>query len=250
MKTKISVWTTASAIILAAGLFETTAQADSINGSILAAPSSVDLNLSTAYAFYGVSGSFTPATDPSNLGNFNTLAVSGEFTGTGSDAVFNQLTYNNGTTSATLSPNYSLAQVRAFDAGVATASFATTLLAATEEVRIYLACYDIAPDFQATAGSANFSMTDVVLPTTADGNGTGEGHTYGILDLQVSGSVGETLTIEGLTDRTGVTGGNGYATVGIDGATVNPVPEPGVWSMCICGVATFLAYRRFSGRQG
>jgi hypothetical protein len=250
MKTNISVWATASTIVLAAGLFETTAQADSINGSILAAPASVNLNLSTAYAFYGVSGSFVPATDPSNLGNFSTLTASGEFTGTGNDSVFNQLTYNNGTTSATLSPNYSLAQIRAFDAGVGTVTFTTTLLAANEQVQVYLSCYDTAPDFQASVGSASFSMTDVILPTTADGNGTGEGHTYGILDLQVSGSVGETLTIEGLTDPTGVTGGNGYDTVGVNGATVNPVPEPGVGSICLCGVASLLAYRRFPGRKG
>src|SRR5579859_3220374 len=85
-----------------------TAWADSITGYIAAAPTSVNLNLSAAYAFYGIAGSFTPATDPANVGNFTTLIAVGGFTGTGSDSTYNLVTYNNGTTSATASPNYSL----------------------------------------------------------------------------------------------------------------------------------------------
>ncbi|HXI69681.1 MAG TPA: TIM-barrel domain-containing protein [Verrucomicrobiae bacterium] len=202
------------------------AWADTITGSIAAAPASVNLNLSTAYAFYGINGSFTPATDPSSIGNFSTLVAVGEYTGTGADAVFNQATYNNGTTSATLSPNYSLAQVQGFDAGVATVSITTTLFATNESLSVYISGYDTAPDFSATVGSATFALNNVVLPTTADGNGTGEGHTYGVLNLAVTGTVGETLTITGTTDRAGVTGGNGYTTIAFNSVTATAPDSP------------------------
>jgi len=225
-------------IIALAGvsLLGTAAWADTITGSIVAAPAGVNLNLSSAYAFYGINGSFTPATDPSNVGNFSTLVAVGEFTGTGSDAAYNQTTYNNGTTSATLSPNYSLAQIQGADAGVGTVTITTTLFATNEYLSVYISGYDTAPDFRATVGSASYAVTNVVLPTTADGNGTGEGHTYAILKLAVTGTVGETVTIAGATDRTGVTGGNGYPTIAFNSVTAGnstnaitggvPVPNP------------------------
>ena len=214
----------------------TAAWADTITGSMAAAPASVNLNLSAAYAFYGIGGSFTPATDPSNVGNFSTLVAVGGYTGTGSDATYNLVTYNNGTTSATLSPNYSLAQDLSGGSSSATVSITTTLFATNEYLSVYVFGYDNAPDFSATVGSAGFALTNVVLPTTGDGNGTGEGHTFGVLKLAVNGTVGETLTITEATDITGVSGGNGFATVGISSVTagnstnaitgVAPVPNP------------------------
>jgi hypothetical protein len=225
----------AAILISVAASFGTKTLADTINGTIEATPVSVDLNLSSAYAYYGISGSFTPATDPSDIGGFSTLTANGEFTGTGNDAVYNLMTYNNGSSSATPSPNYSLAQIRAFDTGVANLSMSTTLFAPSENVSVYVFGYDTAPDFSATLGSASFSLNNVILPTTADGSGTGDGHTYGILDLTVTGAIGETMTIETFTDRTGVVGGNGYTTVGISGATADAVPEPGVRAILMCG---------------
>jgi hypothetical protein len=245
MTTRNSFLTKVAIIALATGSsLGTAAWADSISGSIAVAPASVNLNLSAGYAYYGINGSFTPATDPGNIANFSTLTAVGEFTGTGNDAVFNLTTYNNGTTSATLSPNYSLAQVRGFDAGVATVSITTVLFAANENLSVYLSGYDTAPDFSATLGSATYSLNNIVLPTTADGNGTGQGHTYGVLDLSVSGTIGETLTIESLTDRTGVVGGNGYTTTAFNAITADSVPEPGQWALLLCGVGLFAVLRR------
>jgi len=222
-------------IALAAGsLLGTAAWADTITGSMTAAPASVNLNLSAGYAFYG--NSFTPATDPSNVGNFSTLVAVGGYTSQGSDATYNLATYNNGTTSALNSPNYSLAQDLTGGSSSATVSITTTLFATNEYVSVYIFGYDTVPDFSATVGSANYAVTNVVLPTTADGNGTGEGHTFGVLKLAVTGIVGETLTITAATDTNGVSGGNGFATVGISsvtaGSTTNaisgssPVPNP------------------------
>jgi hypothetical protein len=235
MTTRNSILTRVAIITLAAvSSLGTAAWADTITGSITAAPGSVNLNLSAAYAFYGIAGTFTPATDPSNLGNFSTLVASGGFTGTGSDATYNLITYNNGTTSATASPNYSLAQDPS-GSSVATVSITTTLFATNEYLSVYVSGYDDAPDFSATAGSASFALTNVVLPTTGDGNGTGQGHTFGVLKLAVTGTVGDTLTITGATDRTGVSDGD-YSTIEISSVTAGnstnaitgglPVPNP------------------------
>jgi hypothetical protein len=250
MTTRNSFLTKLAFITLAAGSsLGTAASADTITGSVAAAPASVDLNLSTAYAYYGISGSFVPATDPANIGNFSPVAAVGEYTGTGNDSVFNLATYDNGTTAATLSPNYSLAQVRGFDAGVGTVSITTTLFAANENLSVYMSDYDTAPDFSVTLGSATFTLNNIVLPTTVDGNGTGEGHTYGVLDLSVSGSIGETVTIESLTDRAGVVGGNGYTTTAFDSVTANPVPEPGEWALLLFGLGLFAGVQRHARRQ-
>ena len=234
MKIRNTFFTNLAILAFAACFPMGTAWADSITGSIADAPTSVNLNLSAAYAFYGIAGSFTPATDPSNVGNFSTLIAIGGFTGTGSDSTYNLVTYNNGTTSTTASPNYSLAQDPS-GSSVATVSITTTLFATNEFLSVYVSGYDDAPDFSATLGSASFALNNVVLPTTSDGDGTGQGHTFGVLKLAVTGTVGETLTITGSTDRTGVSDGN-FSTVEISSVTAGsstnaitgglPVPNP------------------------
>jgi hypothetical protein len=65
-----------------------------------------------------------------------------------------------------------------------------------------------------------------------------------VLDLTVSGTIGETLTIESLTDRTGVTGGNGYATTAINSIVADAVPEPSEWALLLCGIGLFAVVQR------
>ena len=238
------------AFALISGSMLFTVKADSITGSVIAAPSTVNLNLSSAYSYYGGSPDVAN-TDSTNLAQFSDITATGEFTGLGTDSSSNLTTYNNGITSASDSPNYSLAQIRGNDSGTATLSLSTILFAPTETFSLYMSDYDTTGDLSVTSsGGGSLVLTNQILPTSSDTvNGTGDGHTYGVFDFTVSGTVGDTLTISDSTDQTGVITGNGYYTVGINAITANVVPEPTAWLMLLCGIVLLATVRRYISKS-
>ena len=196
----------------------TAVKADSISGYMASAPTNVNLNLSSAYAYYGAST--TPATDPSNIAYFSVMERHGGGDGFGNDLQFNLTTYNNGTTSGANSPNYSRETLANGASLPMTQSFTNTLFATNEYVSVYVFSYDDKPDFLATIGSASFALTNILLPSTIDSiNNTGQGHRYGMLNLAVTGTVGETLIIKEAANTNGVSD-TSFSTIGISAATL------------------------------
>jgi hypothetical protein len=97
-------------------------------------------------------------------------------------------------------------------------SFTHTLLAEKETVTVYVIGWNAKANVTANVGAAKFSLAGAVLPAT-DGDGTGQGHSYGILTLTVSGKVGDTLSFNIATNSSGPsTTENGN--VGIQAASV------------------------------
>ena len=126
----------------------------------------------------------------------------------------------------------------------------TNLIASNETVNFYLASYDSACNITATLPSGgSYTATGAVLPysPTSDGDGTGKGHLYGILSLNITGgTVGETLTFTDTSNITGVSN-DSYSNIGIQAANVTVVPEPA--SLLLMGVAGFgllILKRRFA----
>ena len=106
-------------------------------------------------------------------------------------------------------------------------SFTHTLLAATEKLSVYLVTYNAMSDLTATLSTGgSYSATDVALPLT-DGDGTGAGHSFGVLELTISGTVGETLTF---STTVNTAHGSGDPCSGIQASVAVPEPATGAIS--------------------
>jgi hypothetical protein len=137
------------------------------------------------------------------------------------------LSFANGTptTSATADQNF------LYSSG--DASFTHTLLANSEDLTVYLVNYASQSNLSATlSGSgASYSASNVNLPLTPDGN-----HFYGVLNLAISGTAGETLTFT-------VTRPGDFGAIGIQAVSVvASVPEPAAVTLLATGVLSLLAY--------
>ncbi len=124
-------------------------------------------------------------------------------------------------------PNQALHCLRSFAyaGGIhRTIGFRHTLLAPHEWVRVYLTSFDAKVDLSARLGTkVLFRKRGVVLgdyyDPQKDGDGTGSGHGYAVLKLDVHGAVGDVLTVRASVDLTGVKHRK-YASVGIQAAAV------------------------------
>jgi alpha-glucosidase len=102
--------------------------------------------------------------------------------------------------------------------------FKHILLAKHEVVTVYLTSFDAKVDLSAQLGTkVLFRKRAVVLgdyyDPQKDGDGTGSGHGYAVLKLDVHGAVGDALTVRASVDLTGVKHRQ-YASVGIQAAAV------------------------------
>ena len=192
-----------------------------------------NLNTGAAYAWYGT-GDGSAVTDASNLASFSSLSIVGTTSANQASDSHIYTSYDNGSTSVVASPNFTF-----FINGTGGYSLTTTLLAPSETLSFYLTNYDTTSDLSASLDTASFSLTNAVLPTSSDGDGTGALHTYGVLNLSVTGTVGHTLTFTDVMNLTGVSQTT-FSNVGINAVQCAVVPEPPIWLLIFSGALLFL----------
>jgi len=129
----------------------------------------------------------------------------------------------------------------------ASLTFTATVLAPEQTISIYLVGYNSRADISVTLGGETFLLGDAILPYTNDGDGTGAGHTAGILTLNIGDAVvGDTLTFTVSNEYDGVTDSS-FGFIGIQAATVTIVPEPSsmiLGGLGLCGLALRRRVRR------
>lgn len=129
----------------------------------------------------------------------------------------------------------------------ASLSFTASILAPEQTISIYLVGYNSRADISVTIGSETFSLADAILPYTNDGDGSGSGHTAGLLTLNIGDAVvGDTLTFTVSNEYDGVTDSS-YGFIGIQAATVTIVPEPSsmiLGGLGLCGLVLRRRVRR------
>jgi hypothetical protein len=233
--------------------------AQTITGSLSAAPSGpVLLNQSDSFAFYGDGIADDVQTDDSNIAGFTQFNEGdghGSPSSQSSPGVGSAIlsTYSNQTSSAVASSGFS--------ENASALEFQSTLFAPTETFSIYLSNYQTAFDFTATdlsgghpggghpggghpGGGGGFVLTDLALPTSSDGDGTGQNDSYGVLTLTVTGAIGDIIDFEDDADGGGVTANGLDATpfVGINAVSVD-APEPSATGLLVATLAILLFNR-------
>jgi hypothetical protein len=263
-----------SALALSAATFG--AKAQFINATLSGTPTSLNLNSYLAFAYYGnnaagtgTADAGTVSTDLHNIATFTGIELAGT-TGTvvssgPHDSV--PVTYidGQGTQSSATAD-----QLQSFVSGGVTGSggsgsgvkITSTLFAPVETFQFYLASSNSAADFTLSlvnssdvAVGTTFHLNDQPLPTnnssTNNGTSDGSGSKDGLLTITVDGAVGDVLTFSATLDTTGVVTKTN-ANLGIIAADVSEAPEPGIWSMLLCGGVVLLAaigLRRFTGLE-
>ncbi len=113
-----------------------------------------------------------------------------------------------------------------------------TLIAPSETVRLYLRNYVTNSTFSATLSSGgSYSATNVALPTTGNSS-------FGLLTLNITGSVGDVLTFTDYAQASAIHA-NGNASVDIQAASVTVAPEPATLAlMATVGVGILLLGRK------
>ncbi len=234
---KLSQIVATAGIILAAAV---AARADSITGVLSSSSSTAaDISSGTAdWVYYGRnsdntameldyksggSQSFSDLT----VNNSSGSSVTANWWPHGS-SVLTPITFTGGTPTAskTSTGGYRYFQAASGDDQGDNISFTHTLLSTSETINLYMVAFasnkNYTCDLSAALGSGKtYSISGVSLPTN-DNSGGDPGHYAGTWTLNVSGSVGDTLTIKMATTSTG------YSNIGIQAAsaTVNNVPEP------------------------
>jgi hypothetical protein len=232
------------------------AQAAAITEDSLSALSSTSVNLSTsvAFAYYGDTTAplFTPGidasptTDVGNLGAFTAFTTSGLSLPEESSDTLVQVSYALGAGGANPSlemgaTNFDFAGFTSN--GINGFSLTSTLFAPTETFSFYLQNYNTTSDFTASLNNgANtpFSSSNQVLFGGSDS--TGSGNSTGVLELTVSGAIGDVLTFADASDISGVAN-NGNGNVGLDAVTVT-VPEPSTYAMFGLGALVLVWHLR------
>ena len=212
------------------------AQASMITGSFSSPPASakssstpIDISTGTAaWVYYGYNGTATDMnTDTPNSAGFTALASNVSIS---DSSGYIYQTFTGASPAASVHFDYvNPGSAHYF-------SFTTKLIAASETLNLYLTSYDSKSDVTATLGSGgSFTDSGVVLPYSPanDTDGTGKGHGYGVLTLNINGSIGDTLTFKDTVDITGVSTTSG-ANVGIQSADV-VVPEPATLGLLAAG---------------
>ncbi len=256
----ISVAAATFAAVTLAGLVGTSS-ASTITGAFSSPPASANnaanpttpINIATgaaAWVYYGYTqqGSYTAGsssggmmnTDPANAASFSPLNFSANNSQTGLSGSGGsvELTYPGA------SPSSSTAFIfdQAPSGGSSTNNYYLTanLIAPTETLNLYLNSYDSKSNITATLpDGGSFAATGVVLPYSpnSDTDGTGAGHGYGILSLNITGgTIGETLTFTDTNNITGVSN-DSYSNVGIQAGNV-VVPEPATLPLALMGLAS------------
>lgn len=125
-------------------------------------------------------------------------------------------------------------------------TFSATILAPDETIQVYLTGYNSRADISASLRlGGSFSLMGAVLPYTddQDGDGTGEGHTYGLLTLNVAGaSIGDVLTIT-VANQYAAVSNPAFGSIGVQAATV-AVPEAASSLLGALGFACLVIKRR------
>ncbi|MDR1305773.1 MAG: PEP-CTERM sorting domain-containing protein [Verrucomicrobiales bacterium] len=236
-----------------------------IEGSLGVVPNNIiNLNDYDAFAFYGVIGkgstyqiiSGDATTDANNVGQFSNPQIQNSGTSffCGTLAFYPGISYNNAvSTIGTPTQNNATETSEALyinqcNDGVSF-TLTTTLFASEETISFYLINYNARSNFSAVLSRNNteichYSLANQILPTTSNGNGTGDGNTSGILTLTVSGEIGDLLTFTNQTEYAGVSNTQ-FGNVGIAAVTALAIPEPGTWALIVVGLGTLIGCRCF-----
>lgn len=229
-------------LMVAAGAYGETVTGVLSSGS--SSPSSpIDISAGTTdWAYYGKQGGvtsgsatlFAPDVKSGGAASFSNVTAIGKTSdwtaGTGDDSQ-NYLSFSGGTPTASSSAD------RHFVYTTTSESFTHTLLATSETLTIYLTDAGSNPinsvSLTATLGNSTYSAAKVTLPYAYDSS-----HTYGVLALTVSGTVGEVLTFT-MTNE-----GGENSSIGIQAATVTvgSLPEPNTAMLLGAGTIGLLAY--------
>ncbi|MGC9261597.1 MAG: PEP-CTERM sorting domain-containing protein [Phycisphaerae bacterium] len=246
------------------------AQASTITGVFSSPPASANSDVTTnytpiniatdaaAWVYYGYTdqSSYTGGstaggmmnTDASNVASFSPLNYNANSTQSGgglSGATgWMQLTYPGA--SPTSSTAFIFDQAPSGGSSTNNFYFTTNLIAPAETLNLYLISYDSKSNITATLpDGGTFTADSVVLPYSpaSDTDGTGKGHGYGILSLNITGgTVGQTLTFTDTNNITGVSN-DSYSNVGIQAANV-VVPEPATLGLVAVGGLGLLLLKR------
>jgi hypothetical protein len=230
---KTAALTAAVALMTAASVYGETISG-TLTSPVSSSASPININTgATDWAYYGSTAS-TAITKAGGPGVFSSMSGAGSLIGGDSQTY---ISYSGGVGGASATAR------REFNYGTQL-SFTYTLSAASETVSVYVVGYNALADLSATLSgdsTATWSLNKALLPYSIDGNNTGALHTYGLVNLTISGTVGETLTFTITRENTsgGITGGN----VGIQAASVVAgVPEPTSMTLVVVGLFCLLAY--------
>ena len=227
----------AGAVVAMTGLLAGPVSASTITGSFSSPPasslsSSTPIDLSSgaaAWAYYGYSSVTSMNTDPSNSASFTSLIFARVGTGGAIYSIGSSRTTGSVyvTFAGAPSPSSYFVYDQPNSGSTYYFSLTTQLIAPAEALKVYLISYESNSDISATLSSGgSYTASNVALP-----DNLGTSHGYGVLTLDITGNIGDTLTFK----DTGVSTGSG-GNIGIQAADVAvAVPEPATLGLVAAG---------------